>query len=330
VLFKASKSQKTDILLTLFAVLFMSMYLYGLRILFMTGFTVLVAVVFDYLCMRFLGKKKGERLSLEPVMTAMIFTFCLSPLTPYWVCIYGMLIALFVAKLPFGGTGKNIFNPAAAGLAFVLISFPDQLSRYPAPYTQLPLFGPLDAVALQASPGAILQAGGNPAINTMNAMLGNYSGPIGATAIFVLGACAFYLLVRRSVSWRILFSVILSFTLAACIFQRSSTDWFHSAVYELVSGAFLFVAVFMTSDPVTSPKNGWGQVLFGVTIGVGSIVIRWFGASEVSAVFPLLLANALVPAYDRVGAAIKVRLVQQKNAAEPTLPAPETEVASDE
>ena len=328
-LFKASKSQKTDLLLTLFAVLFMSMYLYGVRVLFMTGFTVLVAVIFDYLCMRFLGKKKGERLSLEPVMTAMIFTFCLSPLTPYWVCIYGMLIALFVAKLPFGGTGKNIFNPAAAGLAFVLISFPDQLSRYPAPYTQLPLFGPFDSVVLQTSPGAVLQTGGNPAINTMSTLLGNYSGPIGATAIFVLGACAFYLLVRRSISWRILFSVVLSFTLAACIFQRSSTDWFHSAIYELVSGAFLFVAVFMTSDPVTSPKSGWGQVLFGVTIGVGSIAIRWFGASEVSAVFPLLIANALVPAYDRAGIKIERRFAQQKNAVELPPSDPETEVEAD-
>ena len=66
-LYKASKSQKTDMLLTLFAVLAMSIYLYGLRVLFMTAFTVLIAVIFEYFCMRLLGKKKGERLSLEPV-----------------------------------------------------------------------------------------------------------------------------------------------------------------------------------------------------------------------------------------------------------------------
>ena len=174
-LYKASKSQKTDMLLTLFAVLAMSIYLYGLRVLFMTAFTVLIAVIFEYFCMRLLGKKKGERLSLEPVLTAVIFTLCLSAATPYWVSVYGMLIAIVVAKFPFGGNGKNIFNPAAAGLAFAAVSFPSLLFQYPAPYTLVSWFDPVTA-PLQTSPGAVLHAGGSPAINTMNTLLINYSG----------------------------------------------------------------------------------------------------------------------------------------------------------
>ena len=91
---KATKSQKTDMMVTLFAVLAMSIYLYGFRVLIMTAVTLLAALVFDYICMRLLGKKKGERVDCNTVITAVIFTLCLSATTPYWVAIYGMLFAL--------------------------------------------------------------------------------------------------------------------------------------------------------------------------------------------------------------------------------------------
>ncbi|MCI8501887.1 MAG: RnfABCDGE type electron transport complex subunit D [Oscillospiraceae bacterium] len=311
--FKASKSQKTDLLLTLLAVLAMSIYLYGFRVLFMTAFTVVIALVFEYLCMCLLGKKKGERVSLETVLTAVIFTFCLSAATPYWVSVYGMLMAIVVAKFPFGGTGKNIFNPAAAGLAFSAVSFPALLFQYPAPYTQVPWFDPVTA-PMQASPGAVLQAGGSPAINTMNTLLSSYSGPIGATAIFVLAACALYLVLRKTAAWRIILSAGLSLSAVAFLFPRTSADGFHSVVYELVSGIFLFAIVFMASDPVTSPKSGWGQVLYGMMIGFGTMLVRYLAESEVSVVFPLLAANALAPFFDRVGLKIVSHFAQVRAA----------------
>lgn len=310
-LFKASKSQKTDLLLTLLAVLAMSIYLYGFRVLFMTAFTVLIALLFEYLCMCLLGKKKGERISLEPVLTAVVFTLCLSAVTPYWVSVYGMLIAIVVAKFPFGGTGKNIFNPAAAGLAFSAVSFPALLFQYPAPYTVVPWADPVTA-PLQTSPGAVLQAGGSPAINTMNALLSSYSGPIGATAVFVLAACALYLVIRKTVAWRIILSAGLSLSAVAFLFPRTSADGLHSIVYELASGIFLFAIVFMASDPVTSPKSGWGQVLYGMMIGFGTMLVRYLAESEVSVVFPLLIANALAPFFDRVGRRLVSRFTQSK------------------
>lgn len=307
-LLKASKSQKTDLLITLFAVLAMSIYLYGLRVLFMTAFTVLLAIVFEYLCNRLLGKEKGSRLSLDPVLTAIVFTLCLSAVTPYWVSIYGMLAAIVVAKFPFGGTGKNIFNPAATGLAFVSISFPTLVFEYPAPYTHVPWFGPVN-VAMQSSPGSVLDAGGSPAINTMNTLLINYSGPIGATAIFVIAACALYLIVRKTIAWRIVFSAVISLSVVAFLFPRTSNDGIHSVAYELISGIFAFAVVFMASDPVTSPKNKWGQVLYGVLIGIGTMVTRYIAASETSVVFALMISNALVPALERAGGRISAHFL---------------------
>ena len=333
--FKASKSQKTDMFLTLLAVLAMSIYLYGLRVLFMTVFTALIAVAFEYLCMRLLGKKKGERLSLEPVLTALVFTLCLSAATPYWVAVYGMLIAIVVAKFPFGGNGKNIFNPAAAGLAFCAISFPKLMFQYPAPYTIMPWFDPA-SVAMQNSPGSVLQAGGSPAINTMNTLLINYSGPIGATAIFVIAACALYLVVRKTIAWKTVLSAGAALCAVAFLFPRTSADGLHSVAYELVSGVFAFAVVFMASDPTTSPKSSWGQVLFGILIGVGTMVVRYLAVSEMSVIFPLLIANVLAPSLDRTGARITARFAQIRSNPEPSAEAgrkreiPNPEVTADE
>lgn len=312
-LHKATKSQKTDMLLTLFAVLAMSVYLYGVRVLIMTAFTVLLALVFEYICMRLLGKKKGERIDMNAVVTAVIFTFCLSAATPYWVSIYGMLFAIVVAKFPFGGTGKNIFNPAAVGLAFCAISFPTEMFRYPEPYAIMSIFDPA-TTQFSNSPGYILQTGGNPALNTMNTLLINYSGPIGATALLVILACALYLTVRKTIAWRIPLSAAICLGAIAFVFPRSMTDGLHSAAYELMSGIFVFAVVFMASDPVTSPKGKWAQVLFGAFIGAGTMLVRYVGSTEMSVVFPLLLANALVPSMERVGLKISAHFASHEAA----------------
>lgn len=287
-------------LLTLFAVLAMSIYLYGIRVLIMTAVTVLAALLFDYACMRLLGKPKGERVDAHTVITGLIFTLCLSAITPYWVALYGMVFAIVVAKFPFGGNGKNIFNPAAVGLAFCAISFPGYLFQYPAPYTHISLIDPL-STPLVSSPGFVLQAGGNPNINYMNTLLINYSGPIGATALLVIGACALYLMIRKTIKWRVVFSAVIAFSLLAFLFPRTSADSLHSVAYELVSGIFAFAVVFMASDPVTSPRTSRGQVLYGVFIGLGTMLVRYLGSTEMAVLFPLLLANALAPAFDRAG-----------------------------
>ena len=131
----------------------------------------------------------------------------------------------------------------------------------------------------------------------------------------MIAACALYLVVRKTIAWRIVLSAGLSLSAVAFLFPRTSVDGFHSVVYELVSGIFVFAVVFMASDPVTSPKSGWGQVLYGLVIGLGTMAVRHLAVSEVSVVFPLLIANALAPSFDRAGAWIVARY-RAKTAAE--------------
>ena len=148
--------------------------------------------------------------------------------------------------------------------------------RYPEPYAIMSIFDPA-TTQFSNSPGYILQTGGNPALNTMNTLLINYSGPIGATALLVILACALYLTVRKTIAWRIPLSAAICLGAIAFVFPRSMTDGLHSAAYELMSGIFVFAVVFMASDPVTSPKGKWAQVLFGAFIGAGTMLVRYVG-----------------------------------------------------
>lgn len=330
-LFASTKSQRTKLLVALCAVLAMSVYLYGVRVLLQTLITAVIAVLFEYIGMCLLGKKSGERLTADPVITAIIFSLCLSPATPYWVSLYGMLFSIVIAKIPFGGSGKNIFNPAAAGLAFAAISFPNLLFQYPAAYTKVPLFD-LGGVVMRASPGAVLQAGGSPSISLINGLLANYSGPVGATVAVVLVACGLFLSLQRVIAWRIPVTMICSFSLVAFLFPRGGSDGLHSVAYEMVSGIFLFACVFMASDPVTSPRAKWGQVLFGIWLGVSTIVVRHIATGEIAVVFPLLVGNALSPVLDRAGEWISARISRAKSApqtAEDPEDGTETEVSED-
>lgn len=297
---KKQRSDTINVLIALLPILLISIYFYGFRTLIITSVAALISGVLDYICVRFLGQKKREKGDFSWLITAVVFSFAMSAAIPYWICFYGMLLAIVVAKAPFGGYGKNIFNPAGVGIAFVAISFQTQLFTYPAPYTKLGLESTLTDFATEMSPAFFLNGGGAPTMRQLDVIQSNYSGPMGATALIVLAACGLFLLLRRTIHFQTVFAAILSFSAVAFLFPRVSDSRIYSVGYELIAGLFLFVVVFMASDPVTTPKTGIGKVLFGCFLGVGTMLLRYFGGVDLAAIFPLLLGNALTPTFDRL------------------------------
>jgi electron transport complex protein RnfD len=297
---KPQRSKMLDVLLALLPLVVISIYFYGFRALIITLTTVLVADLFDYACVRALKLRHRAKGDISWLITGLIFSLSMSAAIPYWICIYGMLFAIMVAKAPFGGYGKNIFNPAAAGIAFVAISFQANMFVYPQPYLKLPLDIDLDLtqIALENTPAFSLNAGGAPVMRQLDVLLSNYSGPMGATALLVIVACAVFLLFRRSASLQIIISSVAALSVIAFLFPRTEGSRIFSVGYELLAGIFLFAVVFMASDPVTTPKTGFGKILFGLWLGVGTMMVRYFGYIELAVVFPLLIGNALVPRFD--------------------------------
>lgn len=224
----------------------------------------------------------------------------MSPLTPFWVPALGAAFAIGVAKMPFGGTGRNIFNPAAAGMAFCAICFPTRLFVYPDPTLtdSLPLFD-TSAVITAASPTAQLNSGGTTSYDWIALLSGDFPGPIGSTGVLILLACALYLYVRRSASPLILVPYLIVCAIIAALFPRASIDAGTSVSLELCTGLLLFSGVFLLSDPVTAPRFWLARILYGVIAAILTMILRHYGRFECCEFFAVMLVNSFSPLLDR-------------------------------
>lgn len=262
-------------------------------------FAVLVGVVCDWLVRRFLHQE-WQKYDLSFMVTPIIYTLLLPATAPYWMVALGVALALFIAKAPFGGYGKNIFNPAAFAAAFMVISWPDIMLKYPTVFEPIG-FESVPNVTVNYSANYYLLMGGAPKINLLDALLGNFSGPMGATCLLVIGACALYLIFHRTLSWQIPVGTLSVVILWSLIFPVVTTGWITSITYELIAGVLVFGVVFMASDPSTIPSTNAGKLLFGILLGLITMLFRTFGATELSFVFALLLMNALSEFCDVLG-----------------------------
>jgi electron transport complex protein RnfD len=287
-----------DVLFALSVLLIPNVAHYGLRPLVMAGLTMLVCV-FCELLFHLIQGKSIHISEYSAMVTGMIIVMLMPLNAPMWVPCIAAAFAIFVAKGPFGGIGNTPFNPAAAGVAFVTLCFPKDVFSYFNPNTAwiLPAFGKT-TVSLADSPAAVLKGGLRPDIFPLNMLWGVFAGPVGTTAILVIASCALFLIVRRTASWEIIVCFIAAAALIAALFPRFSGDWLTSVKYEMMAGSLLFCAVFIITDPVTSPNTARGRCIYGALAGALTMMFRYFGAFEEGTVFAVLIANAAAPLID--------------------------------
>ena len=290
-----------DVILTLVAVSVMSFYLYGIRVLWLFLAALATALLTEFICDRLSGKKRIPKRDYSWIVTALITVMLMPATAPTWMAVFSVLFGLCVAKHPFGGTGKNIFNPAAAGIAFCTICWPDKMLTYPVPLSLQGITDP-SLISYGASPASVLRVGGTPKIDYFDILLGKFTGPLGVTCMIVLGACLLYLLLRRKVSPFIVFPAFAVVFLGALLFPRVVTGEYASVIYEFSSGALVFGVIFMANDPATMPDTRGGRLFYGILIGLITILIRRFGAVELEFVFVILLANVFAGSCDSYAA----------------------------
>lgn len=297
------KSQRSDMLITLLAVFVLPIYFYGARVVIMLGFAVLTALVVEFAAQKIFSNRRRQpfRFDTTSLITAMICTLLLSAAAPHWLVCVAVALSLIVGKYPFGGTGKNIFNPAAIGLSFVGLCWPELAFLYPAPHTSLPLFGKVTA-PLVNSPEYQLGMGGVPQIRAMDALLGQFAGPIGATVAIVLFACGVYMLIRRTIKIYIPAALLVTTSVISLLVPRIQTTPSHILMFEFISGVLLFGSVFMANDPSTIPHSRLGQVYFGIFLGFFTMLFKYFGINEFDFLYALLIANAMSDLCDKLAA----------------------------
>ncbi len=292
-----------DVLLAGTLLCIFSVFNYGTRPVWIVLLSIVSAVVCEAVCCLSRRQSLAPLLDGSAAVTGAIIGLVMSPMVAYWVPMLGAAFAVLVAKAPFGGYGRNVFNPAAAGIAILSYCFPERLFTYPAigAGMELPLGMTVEAneVALGTSLAAQIRAGATPTVNRLHLLLGDFVGPIGATATLVLLACAAYFIIRRAASaWTVLpyFAVC---AIIAWFTPCTGLGIWHSTAAQLCAGYVLFTGVFLLNDPVTTPRFWLARFIYGALTGALVMLLQYVGRVEAGSCFAILIMNTLSPIIDR-------------------------------
>ncbi len=292
-----------DVLIAAAVLCVFSIFNYGFRPVYIVLFSMLSAIVSEAICCIIRRKPLRTLLDGSAAVTGAIIGLVMSPMVAYWVPMVGSAFAILVVKAPFGGYGRNVFNPAAAGIAILSYCTPARMFTYPAigAGMKLPLTMaiPSGDVAIGTSLAAQIRAGATPTVNRLHLLLGDFVGPIGTTATIVLLACAAYFIIRRTASaWTIL-PYLFTCGFIAWLTPCASLGVLHSIAAQLCAGYVLFTGVFLLNDPVTTPRFWLGRVIYGILTGALVMLLQRVGRVEAGSCFAILIMNTLSPIIDR-------------------------------
>ena len=291
-----------SVVIALLPALAVSVYYFGFPVLMLTLVSVATCVLVEFLIQRFMLKGNLSITDGSAVITGLLLAFNVPANLPVWILMIGAFVAIAIAKMPFGGLGKNPFNPALVGRVFLLISFPVQMTTWPKP-TPVWSFGA--DVITGPTPLGILKEGvkGGMAVQDVMAemptyaqmLFGQMGGSFGEVSAIALLIGAVFLLIRKVITWEIPVSFLLTAFLFSGIFYVVDPTTYVNPCFHLVTGGLMLGACFMATDMVTSPTSRWGMIVFGVGCGLLTIIIRLFGAYPEGVSFAILIMNAFVP-----------------------------------
>ena len=289
-----------DVLVALLPALAVSVWVFGWQVLAVTVISVASCVVFEWLIQKFLIKGPATIGNLSAVVTGVLLAFNLPPTIPVWLVMLGAFVSIAIAKMTFGGLGRNPFNPALVGRVFLLFAYPVQMTSFPALTTTLSGIDAATGATPLALAKGILKGGGTVGdvmarLDTTDLLVGFKSGSFGEVAAVALLLGGLYLLVRKVISWHIPVAVLGTMTVMTAILWFVAPASYMPPLFHLLTGGALLGALFMATDYSTSPMTHRGGIIFGVGIGLLTIVIRLWGAYPEGMSFAILIMNAVVP-----------------------------------
>ena len=290
------------VIIALMPALCVSFYFFGLGSLIVTTTSVAACVFFEWAISKYILKQKQNSvLDGSAVITGLLLAFNLPSNLPVWIIIIGALFAIGVAKMTFGGLGNNLFNPALVGRAALLVAFPAQMTTWPkicqwdkyldAETGATPLT--IMSEAIKSGDASVLEQ----FPSSLELFLGTHPGGAGAMgeicALALLLGLAF-MLWNRIITWHIPVSIIGTVFVFAGLLHLA--DPIYADPFSVIlSGGLMMGAIFMATDYVTSPMTPKGQLIYGVAIGLLTVIIRNWGAYPEGMSFAILIMNAFTP-----------------------------------
>lgn len=268
-----------------------SLYYFGLGAMVVIAASILGCVIVEYAINRWMLRAPSTIGNGSAVLTGLLLALNLPSNIPVWIVFIGSVVAIGIGKMSFGGLGCNIWNPALVGRVFLLISFPAQMTSWPVPLENQWRY--LDATTGATTLGMLKLGEISPdSVDLWHNALGLTAGSLGEVSALALLLGFAWLLVTRVITWHIPVAIFAS----VALFALAVGD---NIGVQLLSGGLMLGAIFMATDYVTSPMSRKGMIVYGVMIGVITVVIRKWGAYPEGVSFAILLMNSFVPLIDR-------------------------------
>src|SRR5210317_1109098 len=256
-------------------------------------------------------EERGQSLrDATGVLTGLLLGLTLPPGLPLWMGFLGGVVAISLGKIIWGGLGHNLFNPALLGRAFLLATFPIAMTTwvpnvtdggflqvYPGNFALPFMQAQVDAMS-SATPLGLMKFE-QEVTPLANLMFGNISGSLGETSGLLLLLGGVYLWMRRDLDWRIPVSILLTVVVFSAVLGLFDAERFPTPLFSVFSGGLMLGAIYMATDPVTSPVTPKGTWIFGIGTGVLVMLIRVFGGLPEGVMYAILLMNAATPLIDR-------------------------------
>ncbi len=289
-----------DVLIALAPAVLVSLLFYGWNFFMLLMVSVATCIACEFVIENYLLGKDIPSISAT-CLTGVLLALNLPPAAPWWVAFLGSIAAIGIAKMCFGGLGQNIFNPAIFGRVFLLVSFPAVMTTWAAPAGWLGVDAfsgatPLAAInegLRQGIPASQIIADNNlSGWHMLFARAGGSAGEISALAL-ILGFV--YLLIKKVIRPHIPLAILGTVVVLTSIFSLINPDQFTGPLFNLFTGGLLLGAIFMATDYVTSPMAPLGMIIYGVLIGLLTVLIRYFGSYPEGVSFAILLGNMATP-----------------------------------
>ena len=278
-----------DVIIALVPATAAGIYYFGIPALILIIAAIVSAVFFEWLCQKIM-KKPVTISDLSAVVTGLLLAMNLPAAAPIWVAIVGSAFAIIFGKQLFGGLGQNFINPALAGRAFLLASYPTEMTTWAVP-------NGLDVAdaATYATPLAQLKAGHLDATLGQLA-LGQCGGTIGETCAIALIIGGIYLLYKHVISWKIPVIYIATVFILFAVIGRQGV---RMPLQEIMAGGVMLGGIFMATDYASSPVTPKGQIIFAIGAGLITYLIRTFGGYPEGVSYSILIMNCCVPLIER-------------------------------
>jgi len=298
-----------DVLYALVPATAASMWFFGLSAVLVLGSCIVGAVLAEWIFAE--RQARGESLrDASGILTGLLLGLTLPPGLPLWMAFLGGFVGIGLGKVIWGGLGHNLFNPALLGRAFLLATFPIAMTTWVQPTGDSGFFsiypGNLALPFMQAQIDGITSATPlgmmkfeHDVTPLTNLVFGNVSGSLGETSGLLLLLGGIYLFLRRDLDWRIPVSILLTVAIFSTCLTLVDATRFPTPLFSVFSGGLLLGALYMATDPVTSPVTPRGAWIFGIGVGVLVILIRVFGGLPEGVMYAILLMNAATPLIDR-------------------------------